>query len=149
MSDWLNLFKVDFLVPDCMVPCLTMVLPEAEPMRGLALGYQLSGVNELVNSKPYVSEVTDHLVPPDEFLRSGGDCEDYAVAKLTLLLNLGWKLDDMRVVHLYREGWTGGHCVLVVRAFGTYQVLNNDQGEPHMAANYFLPNDTAIWQYTG
>jgi predicted transglutaminase-like cysteine proteinase len=44
-----------------------------------------------------------------EFLKRGGDCEDYAVAKYFLLRELGFPAEDMRVLVAYERSARGFH----------------------------------------
>ena len=50
-----------------------------------------------------------------EFLRRGGDCEDYATAKYFLLREMGYPADDMRVVVSYDRSVREHHAVLAIR----------------------------------
>lgn len=50
-----------------------------------------------------------------EFLKRGGDCEDYATAKYFLLRELGYPAEDMRVVVSYDRSVRAHHAVLAIR----------------------------------
>lgn len=50
-----------------------------------------------------------------EFLRRGGDCEDYATAKYFLLREMGFQPEDMRVVISYDWSVRAHHAVLAIR----------------------------------
>lgn len=90
----------------------------------------LQTVNEKVNAYPYRSdperygkkefwEVADSL---------GGDCEDYALAKLRLLLSLGFPIKALRLATCtigFSSKYREGHAVLVVDCPGEYYVLDN------------------------
>ncbi|MGI9205057.1 MAG: transglutaminase-like cysteine peptidase [Woeseiaceae bacterium] len=50
-----------------------------------------------------------------EFLKRGGDCEDYATAKYFLLRELGFRAEDMRVVVSFDRSVRAHHAVLAIR----------------------------------
>jgi len=61
-------------------------------------------VNELINAVPYRTDqevygVSDYWATPIEMLAAdGGDCEDHAIAKLTILRQAGVSADKLRLV---------------------------------------------------
>ena len=80
---------------------------------GLDEERQLRLVNRYINKRSYrrdrrssapsvtdggEARLTNHWATLLEFLRRGGDCEDYATAKYFLLRELGFPADDMRVL---------------------------------------------------
>jgi predicted transglutaminase-like cysteine proteinase len=91
---------------------------------------QLEAVQAYLNRVPYRSDrdahgVSDHWATPGEFLTKGGDCEDYAIAKLVSLRLLGWAAEDLRLV-IVEDARAGGlHAVLVAFHGGTAHVLDN------------------------
>lgn len=50
-----------------------------------------------------------------EFLKRGGDCEDYATAKYFLLRELGYPASDMRIVVSFDRSVRAHHAVLAIR----------------------------------
>ncbi len=50
-----------------------------------------------------------------EFLKRGGDCEDYATAKYFLLRELGFPAEDMRIVISFDRSVRAHHAVLAIR----------------------------------
>ena len=58
------------------------------------------GISSLVNSAaPYTEDLksrhgNDQWATPIEFLKNGGDCEDFALTKAATLYSLGWPLDS-------------------------------------------------------
>ena len=67
----------------------------------------------------------DEWAPAVTTLRRGyGDCEDFALAKMALLRELGVSTDDMYLV-LLRDRGQGEHAVLVVSRGGRLHVLDN------------------------
>lgn len=72
--------------------------------------------------------VPDRWVGPfDSFKHMAGDCEDYALAKYTTLLLMGYRDEDMRlmIVNYPDESSVTYHAVLAVREEGRWLVLDN------------------------
>lgn len=61
---------------------------------------------------------------PTTLARGYGDCEDFALAKLALLQELGVPSDDMYLV-LLRDRRQGDHAVLAVKREGRLLILDN------------------------
>ncbi|MEQ8964887.1 MAG: transglutaminase-like cysteine peptidase [Azospirillaceae bacterium] len=115
-------------------------------------------VNRDVNAVPYVSDperwgVADRWLTPTEFRATGGDCEDYAIAKLVELRRLGVPATHLRLVVGYHRDRRAYHAVLEVQVDDTWRVL--DMGEDALLtrqqATYFEPiyaiHDGALWSY--
>ena len=84
--------------------------------KDLSLMDKLNYVNKLWNKKRYVHDNVnfkqkDYWQTPYQFSRLGGDCEDYAIAKMFTLQELG-VTNDMRLLIVKRG--TLDHCVLGV-----------------------------------
>jgi predicted transglutaminase-like cysteine proteinase len=99
----------------------------------LPKGEQLRQVNSYFNHKPYFV----HPNPPNgrplaDIVAKGGNCVDFAMAKHQMLLDLGWKPEELVEVSFVRPGWQYGHRTLAVHAFGTYQILDLGRDEPVM-----------------
>lgn len=76
---------------------------------------QLEACNEQLNAMPYVSDATryNHVDWWERVTDGGGDCEDYALAKLNWLVARGWPVEYLRLACCYVE--TGEyHAVLAV-----------------------------------
>jgi predicted transglutaminase-like cysteine proteinase len=91
---------------------------------------QLKGVNDFMNSVPYLVDAVWET--PLEFMRRFGMCRDYAVAKYWSLRYLGWSSERLRIVVLdildMPDGSTGrptSHAVLVVHMGSQDLVLDN------------------------
>ena len=97
---------------------------------GLDRKRQLRLVNRYINKRRYRRdrrEVSLSVVPEGEatlrnhwttlldFMRRGGDCEDFAVAKYLLLRELGVPAADMRIVVTWERDARDYHAVLAVR----------------------------------
>ena len=87
-----------------------------------------------------------------EFLRRGGDCEDYASSKYFLLRLLGLKSDQMRVVVAKESMRRGHHAVLAYRwENGSVWLLESDnviKKTSHRGYRYiYAINEHSIWDY--
>jgi len=89
-----------------------------------------------------------------DFLRRGGDCEDYASTKYFLLRELGFRADDLRIVVLYERPRRDYHAVLAVR-FEDDQVwlLESDDSitrRRSVTHRYiYALNEHAVWDHEG
>lgn len=83
-------------------------------------------INTKINMCPYKSDPERYGVAEfwDEIDGDGGDCDDYAVAKLQELKRRGMPVSAMRLATCYVE--TGEyHCVLLIDLDGQTWVLDN------------------------
>jgi predicted transglutaminase-like cysteine proteinase len=99
-------------------------------LRGKPLDRQLAAVNELINAARWVSDddnyaESDLWATPRQFLARGGDCEDYAIAKLVSLERLGVDPKLMRVLVVHDSGRDLVHAVLAVATGGGTLILDN------------------------
>lgn len=85
----------------------------------------LDEVNRTVNAVRYLNDPQDHWKTPTEFLRTGGDCEEYAFTKMLLLRALGVPASSMRILALDARPGLAAHMVLVVDSPGGPMVLDN------------------------
>ena len=116
-------------------------------------------VNKLVNRVKYVEDTKnwgkgDYWATPVEFLKNGGDCEDYAIAKYTALRTLGVPEERLRIAIVQDTYKNIPHAVLAVYTDeGTY-VLDNQNKElvdGDHAGRYrpiFSINRQAWWLHT-
>lgn len=91
---------------------------------------QISQVNRYINRIQYVSDdeawgARDYWAGPGEFFATGGDCEDFAIAKYFSLRALGFPAEDMRIIVLNDSERELVHAVLVVDWLGQEVVLDN------------------------
>ena len=63
--------------------------------------------------------------PLATFTSRQGDCEDYAIAKLVALRELGFSDEDLRLLVVHERGAHGLHAVAAVRFEGRWLVLDN------------------------
>jgi|GEM_PF-6330924 len=108
-------------------------------LRQLPAEAQIVAVQQRLNRVPYREDmanwhVVDYWATPDEFLRKGGDCEDYATAKYFALRAAGWPAADLRIMLSHRRGEAVGHAYLILRDRGDWLVLDNRQAQPYRPA---------------
>lgn len=87
-----------------------------------------------------------------EFMRHGGDCEDYATAKYFLLRELGFPAKDMRVVVTYDRQLRAYHAVLAIRrGDGSSWLLESDNTiKKSRQSGYrfvFAVNEDGLWDH--
>lgn len=138
-----------------------------ERARELSLEQQLRLINRYINKRRYRGDRSTHryseLAEEDvlltnrwatlvEFMRHGGDCEDYATSKYQLLRALGVPADDLRVVVVYDRTTREHHAVLAVRQpAGAAWLLDSDdrihRGQPFGYRFVYALNETSIWDH--
>ncbi|MBF0158615.1 MAG: transglutaminase-like cysteine peptidase [Magnetococcales bacterium] len=96
-------------------------------VRELPVLKQLQTVQTVVNQRMVYRDDPDNVwQAPVEAYRAGGDCEDYAIAKLLLLREAGFPERDMRLVTLGQATADQVyHVILVVRWQGQVYVLDS------------------------
>lgn len=128
-------------------------------IQGQSLRVMASKVNDLVNKAPYIVDSknwgqSDYWATPVQFLRDGGDCEDFAIMKYVALRALGVPESRMRVAIVHDNEKSIPHAVLVVYTDDGAYILDNQikslvDGE--RAGRYrpiFSINRTAWWLHT-
>lgn len=103
--------------------------------------------NEL--GKVYVRQ---DWVTVSEFLRGGGDCEDYATTKYQILRRLGFEPEDLRIVIAFDVFEREYHAILTVRyQDGTTVVLDTDnriyQKKPTRYKYIYAVNEKHVWDH--
>jgi predicted transglutaminase-like cysteine proteinase len=127
----------------------------AQLLDGLA--DKLEAVNRWVNSRSYVPDAAnwktyDYWATIGEFLKNGGDCEDYAIAKYSLLRALGIPAEQMRLLIVDDRRKRELHAVLAVDTATGTLVLDNQNGEilPASEVRHYLPrvaiNEKRLWR---
>lgn len=112
---------------DAQIAWRTLVLG----LQGQDQNTQLQLVNAFFNKFQYRSDAeiygeSDHWATPIAFMTQGGDCEDYAIAKYTTLLFLGFADRTMRIMAVKDMNRGGmGHAVLSVSAENGTVILDN------------------------
>jgi len=131
-----------------------------EQMRGRDLRQQIEIANEAMNQHPYIRTVNNwhramYWETPFQFLRYGGQCQDYAIAKYELLRAAGVRADLMRMVVLHDDLSGIDHAVLVVYVDGQTLILDNLRADivPTEAVSYYHPyysiNENGWWRHFG
>ena len=87
-----------------------------------------------------------------QFLRLGGDCEDYATAKYQLLRLLDVPVDDLRVVVVYDRFEREHHAILgVMHEDDTVMLLDTDNStyskRPSKYRFVYGVNEQYVWDY--
>lgn len=128
-------------------------------LRGKDLHTQLADVNRAFNQTRYISDINnwgkeDYWETPYEFLTRRGDCEDYAIAKMMALKELGVAEADMRILAVRNLALGGeGHAVLIVYVDGEALMLDNQIPyvvSANAVAGYepvYSINETGWWRH--
>ena len=119
---------------------------------------QIEQVNTWLNKRPYkqdnwIYNRDDHWATPSEFLKNGGDCEDYAIIKYMTLRRLGFRADQMKVAMVYDIYSGTDHSYLVVD-YGKRNFILDSRDENTDPAQYlkryrphYAFNETGIWTF--
>ncbi len=99
-------------------------------MQGQSISSMASQVNNMMNSVQYITDSrnygqTDYWATPVEFMKRGGDCEDFAIAKYTALRALGVPEERLRVMILQDQQKNVPHAVLIVYTEKGPMLLDN------------------------
>ncbi len=117
---------------------------------------RLDQVNRAINRVTYRDDAEnwgriDYWAAPEEFLRRGGDCEDYAIAKYHALKGLGFPVEELRLLILWDHQRAIAHAVLAVGPSGDELVLDNVRDDvlplaalPHYQIHYSLNEETVL-----
>ena len=147
--------------PGMTEPCLP---PEwfqlLDQMQGKSVAEKLEIANEAMNRRPYVPTRQNwhramYWESPFQFLRVGGQCQDYAIAKYELLREAGLPADQLQMVVLFDSATGADHAVLVAYVDGQSLVLDNLRPEIVSANDvddyrpYYAINETGWWRYVG
>lgn len=119
---------------------------------------QLDKINTFANQNIYIPDhinwgIEDYWASPGEFLRRSGDCEDYAITKYMSLIELGWDMNDLRVIVLEDTSLNLIHVVLAVYQNGKVNILDNQHEnviEDTRIKHYkpiFAVNEKMWWRY--
>jgi predicted transglutaminase-like cysteine proteinase len=99
-------------------------------MQGKSLRQKVEIANTAMNQHPYVpTEQNWHRAmyweSPFQFLRAGGQCQDYAIAKYELLRDAGVPANQLEMVVLHATALGADHAVLVAYVDGQSLVMDN------------------------
>lgn len=98
--------------------------------KDLPLKHMARKVNDLVNQKPYIADSrnwgrSDYWATPVEFIKRGGDCEDFAIAKYASLKALGVPEERLRIAIVYDKLKNIPHAILIVYTDNGSLMLDN------------------------
>jgi len=131
-----------------------------ERLRGLDLRRKIAIANQAMNRHPYVPTAANwrrsmYWESPFEFLRYGGQCQDYAIAKYLLLRAAGVPAAQMRMVVLRDTAIGLDHAVLAVYVDGEPLMLDNLRRDIVPASSvsdyrpYYSINEKGWWTHFG
>ncbi len=129
-------------------------------LKGLDLRAKLDRVNAAINRHPYIPSFvnwheSNHWETPFEFLRKGGQCQDYAITKYLLLREAGVPASRLRLVVLRDTHLGLDHAVTVAFLDDEALVLDNQQPTvvPASRLDYYRPyysiNEQGWWLHRG
>ncbi len=103
---------------------------EINQFQGRSMKAMVSGVNDLVNKKRYIIDKknwgkSDYWATPVEFLKRGGDCEDFAIAKYAALRSLGFPEERLRIAIVQDTKKGIPHAVLIAYTDEGAYLLDN------------------------
>lgn len=127
--------------------------------QGQSISSMATNVNNLVNQQRYITDKknwgkSDYWATPVEFLKRGGDCEDFAIAKYTALRALGVPEERLRLAIVHDNVKNIPHAILIVYAEKGPLFLDNQIKRVSNAASQdryrpiFSINRTAWWLHT-
>jgi len=126
-----------------------------QELKGAGLRTSVQRVNEAINRYSFVASTQnwgkEYWETPFEFVRHGGQCQDYAITKFLLLRALGVPDDAMRLVVLRDMRRQVDHAVLVVTVAGQSLMLDNLAPRIVSAASnpdyraYYSINESGWW----
>jgi predicted transglutaminase-like cysteine proteinase len=149
-----NVACVVALEAACTPKAVTLLLAG---LQDATRSYQLEAVNRWVNSRKYVPDAAnwntyDYWENIAEFLARGGDCEDFAMTKYSLLRALGLPAEQMRLLVVDDRHKREIHAVLAVDAENGTVLLDNQNSEilyasevPHYHPRVAL-NEKHLWR---
>lgn len=126
---------------------------------GLPLKKMAEKVNSFVNETRYITDQrnygkSDYWATPVEFIRKGGDCEDFAIVKYTALRALGVPENRMRIAIVHDNIKNIPHAILIVYTDQGAYVLDNQEKKMINSDGYnryrpiFSINRQAWWLHT-
>jgi predicted transglutaminase-like cysteine proteinase len=109
-----------------MIQQIAAGIHKVHPMQQLRL------VNNYFNSKPYEEDARlfgtdDYWQFAEEFVRHGGDCEDFVIAKYRTLVAAGFPEQNLRIVLVDDRVTRTEHAVLAARIGSRVYILDNQK----------------------
>lgn len=132
---------------------------DLESLQGRTIKHMAAEVNAMVNARKYIIDSknwgqSDYWATPVEFLKYGGDCEDFAIAKYTALRALGVPEDNLRIAIVHDTVKDIPHAILVVYAEDGAYILDNqtnamkNESDVERYRPIFSINREAWWLHT-
>ena len=132
---------------------------DIKALAGLPIEVMAERVNSMMNDIRYIEDSanwgkSDYWATPVEFMKRGGDCEDFAIAKYTALRALGVPEDRLRVAIVHDKKKDIPHAVLIVYTGTGALLLDNQNESVQNAATYtryrpiFSINRQAWWLHS-
>lgn len=132
---------------------------DLQGLKNLPLNQMVTRVNSMMNAKRYVADSAnygqnDYWATPVEFMKRGGDCEDYAIAKYTALRALGVPENRLRIAIVQDMQKNIPHAVLIVYTDQGAMILDNQIKTAKRADSIkhykpiFSINQNAWWLHT-
>ena len=130
-----------------------------QSLENLPLKEMAARVNSFVNTREYILDSknwgqSDYWATPIEFMRRGGDCEDFAIAKYAALRALGVPEERLRMAIVHDTLKDIPHAVLVVYTDNGAYVLDNQSETMESASSagryrpIFSINRLGWWLHT-
>lgn len=127
-------------------------------IRYLPANEQIHKVNLFANEKEYILDVEnygieDYWATPKEFLHNNGDCEDFAIIKMLSLKQLGFDVNQMRVVVVQDINQRIAHAVMSIVRYDDILILDNQIDEiiSHRDIFHYVPvysvNERNWWMH--
>lgn len=127
--------------------------------KNLPLKAMADKVNDFVNETRYIVDQknygkSDYWATPVEFIKNGGDCEDFAIAKYTALRTLGVPEERLRIAIVHDNIKNIPHAILIVYTDEGAYVLDNQEDRIINVNGYgryrpiFSINRQAWWLHT-
>ena len=133
---------------------------DLEVLKNLPLSQMADKVNAMMNKKKYIVDSrnwgkSDYWATPVEFLKNGGDCEDFAIAKYVSLRALGVSEERLRIAIVHDNEKNIPHAILIVYTDQGAMVLDNQNKDMRTAESLtsrykpiFSINRQAWWLHT-
>lgn len=140
-------------------PEITQFRTQLQTLKNLPLDQMATRVNSIMNAKRYVTDnanygQTDYWATPVEFMKRGGDCEDFAIAKYTALRALGVPENRLRIAIVQDLQKNIPHAILIVYTDQGTMILDNQIKQAVKAdrVSHYKPifsiNQDAWWLHT-
>ena len=150
--------KCDKDIDACVSPALAAWRAKIRGLKGLDRKTQLIESNKFLNRWIYREDqanygVADYWASPLEFLKSSGDCEDYAIIKYVMLRELGFSAEMLRIVVVHDTLRNVTHALLAIYLDDEIVMMDSlfDGVLPQKYLSFYIPeyslNETSRWSH--